>query len=293
MYQRIILLILLPFLGFSQVPQAINNNLFTKSSSFNLDELKVRWKKAALENCPRVPCVVAPSFTCGTSTVTDVDGNVYNTVSIGTQCWTKENLKVTKYNDGTAIPLNNTYTSGTVSTVWYGLTTGAYTIYDNESSTGANATNYGFLYNWYAAKGITTVGSTTYKNLCPTGYHVPTDTEWSTLVIHLDNSSTSSTGSYTSIIAGGKMKQTGTTLWNTPNTGATNESGFSALPGGFRNSVGGFYNIGISAAFWSTTEGDGIHSFAWYRFLSHNLAWVGKADHDFYSVGFSVRCLRD
>ncbi|MFN9680098.1 MAG: hypothetical protein ACK56V_00630, partial [Bacteroidota bacterium] len=93
----------------------------------------------------KIPAIVTPAFACGTSTITDVDGNVYNTVSIGTQCWTKQNLKVTKYNDGTVIPLNNTYTSGTVSTVWQGLTTGAYTIYGNEASSGTNATNYGFL----------------------------------------------------------------------------------------------------------------------------------------------------
>ena len=86
----------------------------------------------------KIPTVVTPAFTCSTSTITDVDNNIYNTVSIGTQCWTKENLKVTKYNDGASIPLNNTYTSGTVSTVWQGLTTGAYAIYDNQASSGTN-----------------------------------------------------------------------------------------------------------------------------------------------------------
>jgi hypothetical protein len=124
-----------------------------------LEEIKVRWKKAALENCPGVPCVIIPPppppfITCGTSTVPDIDGNSYTTVLIGTQCWTASNLKVTKYNDGSAIPLNNTYTSGTVSTVWQGLTTGAYTIYGNESSTSANATNFGYLYNWYAVNDL-------------------------------------------------------------------------------------------------------------------------------------------
>ena len=87
----------------------------------------------------KIPTVVTPAFTCSTSTITDVDGNVYNTVSIGTQCWMASNLRVTKYNDGTAIPLNNTYTSGTVSTVWQGLRTGAYTIYGNEALLGVKA----------------------------------------------------------------------------------------------------------------------------------------------------------
>ena len=121
----------------------------------------------------KIPTVVTPAFTCSTSTITDVDNNIYNTVLIGTQCWTKQNLKVTKYNDGTVIPLNNTHTSGTVSTVWQGLTTGAYAIYDNQASSGTNATNYGFLYNWYAV--------TDTKSICPAGWGIPTDAEWSTL----------------------------------------------------------------------------------------------------------------
>ena len=181
MILRILLLTLLPLLSYAQInsKEAIPKNTqsndkgpveLKRNALYNLDEIKVRWKKAALENCMGVPCVTAPSFTCGTSTVSDIDNNVYNTVTIGTQCWIKENLKVTKYNDNTAIPLNNTYTSGTVSTVWQGLTTGAYTIYGNESSTGANATNYGFLYNWYAA--------TDSRKICPTGWHVPTDSDW-------------------------------------------------------------------------------------------------------------------
>jgi hypothetical protein len=145
-----------------------------RNATYNLEEIKVRWKKAALENCTGVPCIIIPppppppSFTCGTSTVPDIDGNTYNTVLIGTQCWTKENLKVTKYNDNTLISLDASGGPGGTSGTW-AATTGAYTIYGNESSTGANATNYGFLYNWYAAKGIATTGSTTYKNICPTG----------------------------------------------------------------------------------------------------------------------------
>jgi uncharacterized protein (TIGR02145 family) len=220
----------------------------------------------------------APSFSCGT-TVADIDGNTYNTVLIGSQCWTKENLKVTKYNDGNAIPLNNTYTSGTVSTVWQGLTTGAYTIYDNESSTGANATNYGYLYNWYAAKGIATAGSTTYKNICPTGWHVPTDTEWTTLTTYLGGTS----------VAGGKMKST-SSLWNSPNTGANNSSGFTALPGGARNDVGSFFSIRNDAFFWSATEFDNTN--AWNSNLYNIISDVDRSLND-KSVGASVRCLRD
>jgi uncharacterized protein (TIGR02145 family) len=250
-----------------------------RNASYNLEEIKVRWKKAALENCPGVPCVTAPSFTCGTSTVLDNELNSYNTVLIGTQCWTKENLKVTRYNDGTAILLNNTYTSGTVSTVWQGLPTGAYTIYGNGLSTGTDATNYGFLYNWYAAVGIVTPMGSPTKNICPTGWHVPTDTEWTTLTDYLLGLS----------VAGGKMKST-SSLWNSPNTGADNTSGFSALPGGFRSFDGSFFSIRGTAFFWSATELVGIG--AWNRSLNSSVGGVSRSPSP-KSVGASVRCLRD
>ena len=105
------------------------------------------------------------SFVCGVSTVKDIDGNIYNTVSIGTQCWTKENLKTTKYKDGTAIP------TGLNDAEWANTTTGAYAIYDNNA---ANNTTYGKLYNWYAVNT---------GNLAPAGWHVPTDAEWTTLIL--------------------------------------------------------------------------------------------------------------
>ena len=262
-----------------------------------MDEIKVRWKKAALENCPGTPCVVtppgppAPSFTCGTS-VSDIDNNVYSTVAIGTQCWTKENLKVTKYNDGTAIPLNNTYTSGTVSTVWQGLTDGAYTIYGNEASSGANATNYGFLYNWYAAKGIAIPGSTTYKNLCPTGYHVPTDSDWNKLVKFIDSGAdTSSNPTYPSPTAGTLMKSA-SPLWIV-SFGAipgTNTSGFSALPGGARYFNGSFYGIREFDFFWSATAFSSTAAYS--RSVRGDDDGVQRQTLD-NVFGSSVRCLRD
>ena len=132
-----------------------------------------------MENCTGVPCLTSPSFTCGTSTVSDMNGNSYNTVSIGTQCWTKENLRVRRYNDGTEIRFNNSGGSGgTTSETWSVLDYGAHTIYANDSlASPSKLATYGYLYNWYASKGIATAGSTTYKNICPTGWHVPTNTE--------------------------------------------------------------------------------------------------------------------
>jgi uncharacterized protein (TIGR02145 family) len=214
---------------------------------------------------------VTPSapFSCGT-TVADIDGNTYNTVLIGSQCWTKENLKVTKYNDGSPIPDETANTAG-----WGGLATGARSDYTGAASYIAT---YGYLYNWYAAKGVSTRGSTTYKNICPTGWHVPTDGQWTDLETQLGGIS----------VAGGKMKST-SSLWNSPNTGADNTSGFTALPGGCRNNGGSFNNIRNYACFWSATEDT---SLAWLRRLSSNDSNVNRFNFP-KSVGASVRCLRD
>jgi uncharacterized protein (TIGR02145 family) len=225
-----------------------------------------------------------PAFSpCGT-TISDIDGNSYNTVLIGAQCWTKENLRVRKYNNGTSILFDATGGSGGSSTTWQNLTIGAHTIYANDSTTTpSNRTKYGYLYNWYAAKGIYTTGniaSTDTLNICPSGWHVPTDAEWTTLTTELGGES----------VAGGKMKSIGTAYWNSPNTGATNESGFSALPGGVRNSVGSFFDIRNNAFFWSATELD--NSNAWNRYLNYNggLVYVNYSNKSF---GASVRCLRN
>jgi uncharacterized protein (TIGR02145 family) len=199
---------------------------------------------------------------CGSVfSVSDIDGNSYNTVSIGDQCWTKENLRVRRYNDNTEIKFDKS--GGTAGNLfgqtWSGLTYGAHTLYEYDSTGGNSSILYafGYLYNWYAAKGITTAGSTVYKNICPTGWHVPTDTAWTTLTTYLGGES----------VAGGKMKSTGFDYWNTPNEGATNVSGFSALPGGFRFNDGSFYNVSVEAFFWSSTEN---YTSVLLRFLQEN-----------------------
>jgi uncharacterized protein (TIGR02145 family) len=222
--------------------------------------------------------------TCGSvSSVSDIDGNSYNTVSIGDQCWTKENLRVRRYNDSTEIKFDNSgEKAGNLSgQTWGGLTYGAYTLYEYDSTAiPSKLTTFGYLYNWYAAKGIATSGSTVYKNICPTGWHVPTDSSWTTLTTYLGGES----------LAGGKMKSTGFDYWNTPNTDATNVSGFSALPGGIRYYDGSFYSIVNNAIFWSATEGDTY--FAWYRILSLSNGGVNRGD-SYKSFGASVRCLKD
>ena len=200
--------------------------------------------------------------------ITDTDGNFYKTVYIGTQQWMAENLKVSKYNDETIIP------NITDNTQWSSLTTGAWSYYNNSDSLGKI---YGKLYNWYAVSKT----SNSNKNVCPTGWHVPTDAEWTVLTEYLGGAS----------FAGGKMKEVGTTNWNSPNTDATNTSLFSLLPGGGRNFYGYYGNIGSLGIWWSSTDYKTDN--AWNRFL-HN--YGGNVDRDYSSNkkdGLSVRCLRD
>jgi uncharacterized protein (TIGR02145 family) len=220
-----------------------------------------------------------PAFTCG-AIIFDIDGNSYNTVLIGSQCWMKENLRVTGYNDGTAIPFDNTGGSGGISSTWQNLTTGAHTIYANDIT---NLTKYSYLYNWYAAKGIITGGGSSTKNICPTGWHVPTDAEWTTLTTYIGGES----------VAAGKMKSIGTAYWSSQSAGTDNSSGFTARPGGYRNYEGSFLNIRDSARFWSATEYDAYS--AWLRTLLNYGDGVVREVNYFYTnnktIGASVRCL--
>jgi uncharacterized protein (TIGR02145 family) len=197
--------------------------------------------------------------------VSDKDGNAYHSVIIGNQEWLVENLKTTKYNDGTAIPLV------TDNAAWASLTTPGYCFYDNDA--GVNKTTYGALYNWY------TVNT---GKLCPTGWHVPADAEWTTLSNFLGGE----------IVAGGKLKETGTIHWGTPNDGATNSDGFTALPGGFRQNDGSFYNINDDDFWWSTTTSSSQPTKAWTRDVNYNYPYV-YTDIYLKSFGYSVRCLKD
>lgn len=206
-------------------------------------------------------CKKTPEPTPDPVSVTDIDGNVYPVAKICGQFWMTENLKTTKYNDGTIIPTSLS------NTAWEATTTGAYGIYNDAS---ASNTTYGKLYNWYAANST---------KLAPVGWHVATEAEWQALVTCLGGTT----------VAGGKMKAT-SVLWQAPNTGASNSSGFNALPSGFKGSSGSYGSLGAVAYFWgsnqrSTAQGE-------YLVLNNDFASVAfnGANKTF---GYSVRCIKD
>ena len=200
-------------------------------------------------------------------TVNDIDGNVYKTVKIGNQIWMAENLKTTKYNDGTAIPLV-TDNAAWINRDSIALTTPAYYWYDNDST---YKNTYGALYNGFAVKT---------GKLCPTDWHVPTDAEWSELTTYLGGED----------VAGGKLKETGTDHWQSLNKGATNETGFTALPGGYRTMNGKFYYINGGSGWWSSTKYNS--TYAWSRGMHSDTDHVSRGANELPNSLY-VRCLKD
>jgi len=202
-----------------------------------------------------------------TGTVTDIDGNVYNTVTIGTQVWMKENLKTTKYNNGDAIattsPANYDYMNENSPKYQWD--------YDGNDSLEAI---YGRLYTWYAI--------TDNRKVCPVGWHVPSLAEWKVLIKFLGGDE----------LASGKLKEIGTTHWNSPNTDATNASGFTGLPGGSHWGGTDFFDIGLGGHFWSATAANTDE--AWRMMLNNQYLGantvLSSADK---KIGWSVRCLND
>jgi uncharacterized protein (TIGR02145 family) len=205
--------------------------------------------------------------------VKDIDNNRYDIIKIGTQTWMAENLKTTRYNDGSLIPLitdaalwGTASTNGAPGYCWYNA--------PNETS---NLIAFGALYNWYAIDTL----SNGNKNVCPVGWHVPIDGEWTTLTTYLGGEG----------VAGGKMKEAGLAHWLTPNGGATNESGFAGLPGGNRSNNGTFYNGGGNPGYWwSSTEFNATGAWSRYLFNFNGNVYRNGINKGF---GFSVRCLRD
>ena len=199
----------------------------------------------------------------GPDTITDIDGNVYTIVTIGNQVWMKENLRTTRCQNGTAIPTLN-------DAAWQATTAAAYAVYNNDPT---NDIIYGKLYNWYAAADPC--------NICPMGWHVPSDAEWSTLINFLGGEA----------VAGGKMKTLN--LWDSPNVGATNESGFSAVPGGTRAPNGIYGSLGDGGGFWSSTEQPGGNPVGWNRLLGAQANTVSRGPLGGKTFGWSIRCIKN
>jgi uncharacterized protein (TIGR02145 family) len=197
------------------------------------------------------------------ATLTDIEGNLYNTVKIGDQVWMAENLKTKRYNDGSEIPLV------TDASTWGNLSSPGYSWYDNDETTYKDS--YGALYNGYAV-------ST--GKLCPAGWHVPDRFEWQEL----------RTFSGDSISGGGKLKEAGTSHWHSPNEGADNSTGFTAMPAGLRYFEGTFSSVSYFTSFWSGTVIG--NNDAWYMSLYYDDARI-IMNHRSAKHGFSVRCLRD
>jgi uncharacterized protein (TIGR02145 family) len=209
--------------------------------------------------------------------VSDIDGNVYKTIQIGTQTWMAEDLKATKYSDGTVIQL----TSGTSAWEALATTSKSYCYYnDNANST----SSFGALYTWAAAmngSASSTTNPSGVQGVCPAGWHLPSDVEWTTLSNYLGGEN----------VTGGKMKEAGTSHWYDPNIGATNESGFTALPGGSRFGYGLCYGNAFFGYWWSSTE------------YSTENAWIiglstyGNEFSKYYGYekksGYSIRCLKN
>jgi len=202
------------------------------------------------------------------------DNNHYNVVKIGNQIWMAENLK---YLPSVVGPGTGSQTTPYYYVYGYNGTTVA------EAKATANYTTYGVLYNWSAAMNgaaSSTTNPSGIQGVCPTGWHLPSDAEWTELTDYLGGTT----------IAGGKLKETGTTHWASPNTGATNETGFTALPGGGRGSDGAFGSVGYDGGWWSATEGNATG--AWNRIMNYGSGNVYRSSLS-KELGFSVRCVRD
>ncbi len=202
--------------------------------------------------------------------VMDIDGNAYATVIIGSQEWMAENLRTTKYANGDLIP------NVTDGTQWSTLTTGAWVHYNNFSQ---NELPFGKLYNWFAVSDS--------RNVCPSGWHLPSEADWDSLIYFLDPNA-DIINSINS--AGGKMKSIGTQYWISPNFEATNESGYSGLPGGCRTSNGEFTDFGFNGGWWSSDTY--ISNFAWYRILYYGYGFIGGMNRP-KAFGFNIRCVKE
>ncbi|MBT3252174.1 MAG: hypothetical protein HN729_09955 [Candidatus Marinimicrobia bacterium] len=211
----------------------------------------------------------------GTNRITDIDGNIYKTVKIGNQIWMAENLKASHYMNGDSIYLELR------NDQWSNLKTGAFCYYDNDPE---NIENFGYLYNWYVVSDE--------RQVCPENWHIPTEMEFEELegYLGMDAIDIQKFG-WRGNDQGGKLKDENTFLWDPPNVGATNESGFSAIPGGFRRRRSGAYEgINDGCYIWSST--DYIFDEVSHRVLSYFTSNIYHSGiHK--SNGMSIRCIQD
>jgi uncharacterized protein (TIGR02145 family) len=247
------------FNGSSTIMEVVLQNGTTDSHSIS-EIINVNFVSASNHSCG-ADSVHNPNLTYGS--MIDQDGNVYKTIVIGTQEWMAENLNTRTYRNG------DTITNAVDINQWTNLSVGAWCYHDNNSQ---RECPFGKLYNWYAVADP--------RNVCPMGWHVPSNEEWTTLTDFLGGEA----------IAGGKMKSTGIQYWLNPNGSATNESGFSGLPGRGRYDDGSFEPLGYDGYWWSTSEYASSLSFRHYLLYTNSYM-----DQDVMNkrCGFSVRCIRD
>lgn len=217
--------------------------IFIASSSFNKKEIKVDKSKIG--------------------TMEDIDGNEYETITIGNQVWMLENLNVTKFRNGDLIP------NVSQNEVWEQMKTGAYCDYKDNLK---NSQKYGKLYNWFAVNDE--------RKIAPEGWHVPTEKDWNILIEYLGGENS----------AGGKLKEEGSEHWVSPNSEANNSSGFTALPGGIRYVTGSYYNIGTGGYWWCSSDTDAVFGITYHLYYFFGNIYKYEQHKE---LGVSVRCIKD
>lgn len=272
-----------PLLGKTVCPIGITNDIGIAKVNFIIPETEGTFDIIAQAWVDPLECdardikktatfkiTIIDNLTPPSGTLTDIDGNVYNTVKIGDQLWMKENLRTTNYNDGVDIP------NVTDPINWTNLTSGAYCNYDNTQS---YSLTYGRLYNWYAVNT---------NKLCPDGWHVPSDAEWQILFEYVGTN-------YNSYYLGTALKESGTMHWRSPNDGA-NAVAFTALPGGYRGSENKFWQLGEYGYFWTSSTPPLPDDYGHVYGIAYGLSYMSAGiatSYDFKTSGASVRCLKD
>jgi len=214
------------------------------------------------QGCRKYDTVINDYVPPAGPTVTDIDGNVYEVITIGNQTWMKENLQVTHFNNGDPILMV------TDQSEWINQSSAAYCNYKNSNNI---ASLFGRLYNWHAINDK--------RRIAPEGWHIPTNEDWMELEFH-----------YGGVLTAGPLKETGTRYWASPNVGATNESGFTALPGGSRLDSTGFNDNGTRGYWWTT--GESFAHFGWFRTMSYDESTL-KPAYTSKTTGLSIRCIKD